>query len=106
MLHVLLDSNSLTLEDPLASNPERLLLDAARKGQLKLIVPELVVREVMNGWRERALGQRDKVAAQVEKLARFGVAVTSPTAGDIAARGEVTEPVVRPAGCGQEPRVA
>ena len=64
----------MDLRSPLESNPERLILDAARKGQIVLVVPEIVIREAMTKWMEGAIAQLDKTRGQMEKLAKYGMA--------------------------------
>ena len=92
---VVLDTNSFTLEAPLSSNPERLILDAASKGQVILVVPELIVREVVNKWRELARSQADKARAQIDKLTAYGMAMKAPTRNDVARRGDDVEQEMR-----------
>lgn len=51
---MILDANAVGLR-PLAGNPQQVLLDAARRGQVTLVVAELTIREVvMSGRRRRA----------------------------------------------------
>lgn len=45
MRHVILDTNCIGLDAPLGGNAQRLLVDAAERGQLVLAIPELVVSE-------------------------------------------------------------
>jgi PIN domain len=91
----MLDTNSIDLRTPLETNPERLLLDAARTGQIRLIVPELVIREVMNKWLERAGAQLDAARAQVEKLVAYGLAGNVPDRAEVIRRREEVEAAMR-----------
>lgn len=79
MLHVVIDTNSLGIRAPLAGNAERLLLAAAEKGQLVLVVPELVVREVVNKWRELVDKERDRLQSAVRELVKYDITVVVPT---------------------------
>lgn len=75
---VVLDTNVVGVESPLGSNPVRVLLDAAARGRLQLVIPELVVLEVVNKWRERVTEQWEKLTSAQAELARYGVTPEVP----------------------------
>jgi hypothetical protein len=83
MLHVVLDANSVGIRAPLAGNPQRLLIEAAAKGQIVLVVPELVVREVVNKWREFVDKEVDRLAAPVRELEKYEISVPVPSAAEL-----------------------
>jgi hypothetical protein len=93
--HVILDTNAIDLKDPFGTNPERLILDAATKGQVVLVVPELVIREVMNVWRERATEQMTKASAEMVRLAAYGISAAAPGPEDLERRGAEVEAEMR-----------
>lgn len=70
MLHVVLDTNVVGIP-PLDSNAHRLLLEASREGRIALVVPELVLRETANRWREEVqllLDRRDEAELRLIEL--------------------------------------
>lgn len=83
MLQVVLDANTVGIRAPMAGNPHRLLLAAHDKGQLRLVMPEVVIREVANKWREKTEEQLAKFAAPARELAKYGVKVERPTGADL-----------------------
>jgi hypothetical protein len=52
MLHVVLDTNAVGIDRPLASNAHVHLLDAGAEGSIQLVVPTLVIDETLNKWQE------------------------------------------------------
>jgi hypothetical protein len=90
--HLVLDTNLVGFEHPLGSNDARVLLDAARHGQLVLVVPELVVREVMNKWRETMTSRLSKLDSTVKNLGEFAADIDVPSNSDLDHwEGEVEE---------------
>lgn len=81
--YLVLDSNLIGFEPPLGSNDARVLLDAARQGQLHLAVPELVVREVMNKWREMMTTRLSKFGSAATNLGELGAAIQVPSEQDL-----------------------
>lgn len=95
MLAVVLDANTVGVQDPLAGNASRIVLDAASKGQLLVVVPELVIREVINKWRENTAGEIDKLRPLIKRLERYRLSVDLPTDEDLAARATDVEGALR-----------
>jgi hypothetical protein len=95
MLHVVIDANSLGIRAPLAGNAQRLLLAAAEKGQLVLVVPELVVREVVNKWREFVDKECERLESSVLKLAKHDITVAVPTEEERGALAAAVEAKLR-----------
>lgn len=80
VIHLVLDANVVGTKAPLASNAVRTLLDVCREGRLRVVVPELVIREVVNKWREDSsmlLEQGERTQAELVRRqvvdARLGV---------------------------------
>jgi predicted nucleic acid-binding protein len=72
MIHVFVDTNAIDVADPFGSAASAALIEAASAGRIRLVIPELVVREVVNRWREDfddAVTARDQAA---ETLLRLG----------------------------------
>jgi hypothetical protein len=79
----------------LAGNPQRVVLDAAARGRLVVVVPELVVREVVNKWREKTIGEVIKLRDGVGRLRKYGVAVILPDANQLEAEAIKVEAALR-----------
>jgi hypothetical protein len=84
--HVVLDTNAVGIYAPMRGNPQRLLLAAAGKGQLTLVVPELVVREVVNKWREKVFESIEKMGKHPRELGRYGIDLSIPSPEAVAQR--------------------
>lgn len=70
MLHVVLDTNVVGIP-AFTSNAHRLLLEASREGRIVLVVPELVLRETANRWREEVeslLERRDSIELRLIEI--------------------------------------
>jgi hypothetical protein len=71
MIHVLLDTNAIDLNRPLTTTAGEALMEAAHSGKVQLVVPELVIAELVNRWREecsRAATERDAAAHKLVAL--------------------------------------
>lgn len=81
MLLVVLDTNEVGVHRPLASAGHRLLIEAARAGTIRLVVPQLVIDEVVNKWRENledAVERRAKAERQLVALQAITPAKQAP----------------------------
>lgn len=72
MLHVVLDTNAVGIHRPLRDNPHSALLDACEAGQLRLVVPELVLREIVNKWAESVGKGSSELQRVASDLAMMG----------------------------------
>jgi len=93
--HVILDTNCIGLDAPLGGNAQRLLVDAAERGQLVLVIPELVVSELMNVWGERADERLNELRASAKGLASQGIEVDPLDPKAIETRREEVEQELR-----------
>lgn len=92
---MILDSNAVGIYQPLGGNAQRLLLAAAAEDRLVLVVPELVVREVVNKWHEKARAELEKAHKPLRELGRYGIDVTVPSEDDLARQREEIEERLR-----------
>jgi hypothetical protein len=95
ILHVVLDTNVISRRAPLSGNAERVLLDSAHNGQFVLAVPELVIRELMNKWREQARVEAEKIRSLVGEFALRGMLASVPDASAVEARAQEVESGLR-----------
>jgi hypothetical protein len=95
ILHVVLDTNVISRRAPLSGNAERVLLDSAHNGQFVLAVPELVIRELMNKWREQAGVEAEKIRSLVDVFALRGMLASVPDASAVEARAQQVESGLR-----------
>jgi hypothetical protein len=65
---VIVDTNVFGIDSPLAAAHMRRLLDEAARGNLDLVVPELVVREAINSWFEKVRGIEHGRRSAVKEL--------------------------------------
>jgi hypothetical protein len=63
----------MNLDRPLRSNAHRHLLEACADGQINLCVPELVLDETVNLWREAAESQEERWRASGLRLVDMGL---------------------------------
>lgn len=80
VVHVIVDTNILGGADrrPLESNVMRRLLDETRRDNLKLVVPEVVVREAANLWAEK-VGEQMRAARSAQLfLLQAGLSADEP----------------------------
>src|SRR4051794_22496040 len=68
MLRVVLDTNAIKGDYFFGSNPARLVFAEAERGKLQLIVPEIVVMEVVNLYRQDVAAARAKFVGGGEQL--------------------------------------
>ena len=86
---LVVDTNVLGVDPPLAGNAMLRLLDASQQEQLRLVVPELVVREAANAWSDAVAEQLRTVERAERRLADLGVRTAEPTMGPLEAlRGD------------------
>jgi hypothetical protein len=71
-VRVVVDTNAF-YSDLRLRGPLRVLVDATRRGEITLVVPEVVVREVLKRFRERYLDDVRKWNRAVRALAELGV---------------------------------
>lgn len=71
MLHVVLDANAIGVDPPLGKLEHRVLLDAHRSGTIVLVVPQLALREAVNGWKREIKAQSAKLIALQRKIAQL-----------------------------------
>lgn len=57
---VMVDTNVFGTDSPMATAQMRRLLDQAARGNLELVVPEIVVREAVNSWAEGIRSVEDR----------------------------------------------
>lgn len=72
-MHVVLDSTALIADFSLTSAANRGLLEASKRGFIKLAVPELVLLEVVHKWRERVTKVSDAADAVLKDARRLGL---------------------------------
>jgi hypothetical protein len=68
---VAVDTNVLGVDPPMAGNPMQRLLDSAAQGDMRLAVPDLVIREAANAWALEVTEQirlADKVSRKLNAL--------------------------------------
>jgi hypothetical protein len=97
-VRLVLDSSVITEGDWHLSGPSAsALLAAARRGQLKLVVPELAVREVVNSHREREVATIEKLDNARASLRRLQgtLATEGAGTGPTAAQNEHYDSVLR-----------
>jgi hypothetical protein len=83
MLVVCLDTNAMGIQRPLRSNPHTHLLEACAAGQIDLCIPELVLDETMNLWRESAEALEQRWRADGRRLHGLGLLSEDETISDI-----------------------
>lgn len=76
--HLVLDTNLVGFDPPLGSNDAAVLVDAARRGLFVLVVPELVLRETMNKWRETMDGRLRKLQGAVKNMGELAADLQAP----------------------------
>jgi len=88
---VILDSTALIGDFHLSTAASKGLLEGARSGIIRLAVPELVLLEVTNKWRERVrqvAGAADAVGKDAQRLGLKGVKIVGPIVADVVAEYE------------------
>jgi len=73
----------------------RILLGAHDRDEIKLVVPEVVIREVPKLFRRQVESARDKIAGEFGKLAELSLEATMPTLPDPEAEQEKFEAHLR-----------
>lgn len=74
---LVVDTNVVGVDPPLAGNAMQRLLDASRQGLVRLAVPELVVMEAANAWAHAVVGGIADLAKVEAKLASLGIVQTA-----------------------------
>jgi hypothetical protein len=80
MIRVVIDTNVAggKVERALATTDLRRLIDETRRGNVQLVVPEIVVKEAANLWTEHVKEQVDSFATASRKLLAAGLLASSP----------------------------
>lgn len=92
LMHVILDSTALVADFNLTSAASRGLLEGCKRGVIRLAIPELVLWEVANKYRERVIKLADDAGAVSKAARRLGFQeplITLPTGTDAASAYEV-----------------
>jgi hypothetical protein len=84
VLHVVVDTNVLMGDKPFRSSAYLRAVEATRVGQIRLVVPEIVLREAVNRW-VHAIAENDQAMTRAHrKLLRAGAEVGNlPDAVDV-----------------------
>jgi rRNA-processing protein FCF1 len=84
LLHIVVDTNVLTGARPFGTNAYLRALEATREEHIRLVVPELVIRETANIW-ARSVADNDRAMTLAHrKLTRAGVEIAElPDAVDV-----------------------
>jgi hypothetical protein len=82
VVRVMVDTNIAggARDRPLESNVARRLLDETRRGNLRLVLPEVVIREAANLWAEKVLEHMRGARSAEAFLLRAGVSADLPRA--------------------------
>jgi hypothetical protein len=76
-MKVLLDANAVGQKRPMRGNPQKVLLDAGRRRQIELIVPELTIQEVVTVWREDAGAALSRARREMRNAGSFGLELSA-----------------------------
>jgi hypothetical protein len=68
VIRIVLDANAVGIDPPFGKIQHRLLLDAHRSGAIRLVVPQLALREAVNSWKSEVQSQEAKLAAAQGRL--------------------------------------
>jgi hypothetical protein len=91
MLCVCFDTNAIGIYRPLESNAHALLFDATKDGHILVCVPELVLDEALNLWREKAEAlQQDRTKTE-RQLMEIGLLSEKQLADPLNIPGAVAE---------------
>ena len=72
MAVVVVDTNVLGIDRPLENADMRRLLDEHKRGNLRLVVPQIVIDEAVNKWAEKIADEESKRATAVGQLKSRG----------------------------------